>query len=77
MCAFQAWHVLCMSGSSLCRSHMLFPRGLFFNTMLSFPHLLPTPPFHGGYEHFMGSPGGSGGKEPTCHCRKHRFDPLV
>ena len=30
------------------------------------------------YDHFLlGFPGDTSGKEPTCQCRRHRFDPWV
>ena len=30
-----------------------------------------------GYLNFLGFPGGSVGKESTCQCRSHRFNPWV
>ena len=36
-----------------------------------------TPYKRGHLWSFWGCPGGAGGKESTCQCRRHRFDPWI
>ena len=39
-------------------------------------HVIPNV-FEVVYKIKLGFPGGTGGKEPTCQCRGHGFDPWV
>ena len=54
-----------------------FPRFLLNSAYPQGPTWRPCPGEAKRWVQSQGFPGGSGGKEPACHCRRHRFEPSV